>query len=222
RLQRPHLRRPEARRAAGVFLGSVAPAIRLLGRHEGVAEQGERDEVPGVHLTRRAAGGVRGSDLLRTGQPEGLRSRSGRDAFDPARVAGARQEPVVPGLFVVEQGRRRWPDELGPGTGALRHDALAITLLQRPPAGGPRGRLPFTRHRSRRWRGSMKKYPGTTPAKPGIFQGEIEFSNPTLRDYRWPVCEIAGRRAGPKLCVTAGVHVNEVSSIEAAIRLQRL
>lgn len=68
----------------------------------------------------------------------------------------------------------------------------------------------------------MKKYPGTTPAKPGVFQGEIEFSNPTLRDYRWPVYEIAGRRAGPKLCVTAGVHVNEVSSIEAAIRLQRL
>jgi hypothetical protein len=51
--------------------------------------------------------------------------------------------------------------------------------------------------------------------------GDLSFSNPVLADYRWPVFEIEGSHASPRLCVSAGVHVNEVSSIEAAIRLQR-
>ncbi|MDX8455296.1 succinylglutamate desuccinylase/aspartoacylase family protein [Mesorhizobium sp. VK9D] len=58
--------------------------------------------------------------------------------------------------------------------------------------------------------------------QPGIFRGYLRFDNPCLADYSWPLCEIRGRRPGPRLCVSAGVHVNEVSSIEAAVRLQRL
>lgn len=56
----------------------------------------------------------------------------------------------------------------------------------------------------------------------GIFRGHVTFSNPTLALYAWPLCEIKGRAPGPRLCVTAGVHVNEVSSMEAAVRLQSL
>lgn len=56
----------------------------------------------------------------------------------------------------------------------------------------------------------------------GIFRGQVRFDNPRLADYSWPLCEIRGRQPGPRLCVSAGVHVNEVSSIEAAVRLQRL
>lgn len=64
---------------------------------------------------------------------------------------------------------------------------------------------------------------GSTPyGKPGVFKGQMTLSNPTLAGYAWPLCEIRGKAPGPRLCVTAGVHVNEVSSIEAAIRLQGL
>nr|WP_280178105.1 M14 family metallopeptidase [Rhizobium anhuiense] len=38
----------------------------------------------------------------------------------------------------------------------------------------------------------------------------------------WPLCEIRGDRDGPRLCISAGVHVNEVAAIEAAVRLQKL
>ena len=58
--------------------------------------------------------------------------------------------------------------------------------------------------------------------QPGIFRGYLRFESPRLGDYRWPLCEIRGRKPGPRLCVSAGVHVNEVSSIEASVRLQRL
>ncbi|RUX50656.1 succinylglutamate desuccinylase [Mesorhizobium sp. M4A.F.Ca.ET.050.02.1.1] len=58
--------------------------------------------------------------------------------------------------------------------------------------------------------------------EPGIFRGYLRFDNPRLADYSWPLCEIRGREPGPRLCVSAGVHVNEVSSIEAAVRLQRM
>lgn len=58
--------------------------------------------------------------------------------------------------------------------------------------------------------------------QPGIFRGHLRFGNPQLSGYSWPLCEVRGRRPGPRLCVSAGVHVNEVSSIEAAVRLQRL
>lgn len=71
----------------------------------------------------------------------------------------------------------------------------------------------------------MKIQPGSSEIQfgpAGVVRGRLTFSNPTLAGYAWPVCEITGRAPGPRLCVSAGVHVNEVSSIEAAIRLQRL
>src|SRR5437588_9146940 len=55
---------------------------------------------------------------------------------------------------------------------------------------------------------------------PGIFRGELSFDAPALHGYRFPCVDIIGQQPGPRLCITAGVHVNEVSSIEAAIRLQ--
>lgn len=64
---------------------------------------------------------------------------------------------------------------------------------------------------------------GATPyGEPGIFRGYVSFSNPTLAGSIWPLCEIRGHLPGPRLCVTAGVHVNEVSAMEAAVRLQSL
>lgn len=57
---------------------------------------------------------------------------------------------------------------------------------------------------------------------PGIFRGKLTFSNKILAEFEWPLVEIRGNRPGPRLCISAGVHVNEVSSIEAAIRLQGL
>lgn len=56
----------------------------------------------------------------------------------------------------------------------------------------------------------------------GVSRSHLTFSNPTLAGHEWPLCEIRGSAPGPRLCVTAGVHVNEVSSIEAAVRLQSL
>lgn len=58
--------------------------------------------------------------------------------------------------------------------------------------------------------------------QPGVFRGHASFSNPLLSQYTWPICEIRGALPGAKLCVSAGVHVNEVAAIEAAVRLQRL
>lgn len=58
--------------------------------------------------------------------------------------------------------------------------------------------------------------------EPGVFRGHLSFANPGLTGYRWPLCEIRGDRSGPKLCVSAGVHVNEVAAIEAAVRIQKL
>ncbi|MGE0237820.1 MAG: succinylglutamate desuccinylase/aspartoacylase family protein [Parvibaculaceae bacterium] len=58
--------------------------------------------------------------------------------------------------------------------------------------------------------------------KPGVFRGYAAFSNTALADYTWPLFEVRGSTDGPRLCISAGVHVNEVSSIEAAIRLQQL
>lgn len=56
--------------------------------------------------------------------------------------------------------------------------------------------------------------------EPGIFRGELRFDSPQLAGYSWPLCEIRGHQPGPRFCISAGVHVNEVSSIEAAVRLQ--
>lgn len=58
--------------------------------------------------------------------------------------------------------------------------------------------------------------------QPGVFRGHLRFKNPRLAGYSWPLCEILGRKPGPRLCISAGVHVNEVSAIEAAVRLQRM
>lgn len=61
-----------------------------------------------------------------------------------------------------------------------------------------------------------------TSPTPGIVRSTIQFFDPVPGDYEWPHCEITGAFPGPRLCVSAGVHVNEVSGIEAAIRLQSL
>src|SRR5690349_7278113 len=64
-----------------------------------------------------------------------------------------------------------------------------------------------------------------TPADHGspldVTRGSLTFANSALADWRWPLVEIKGHKSGPRLCVMAGMHVNEVSSIEAAMRLQR-
>ena len=54
----------------------------------------------------------------------------------------------------------------------------------------------------------------------GIYRSEVRFPHAALQGYSWPTVEIVGHRPGPKLAVIAGIHVNETSSIEAAIRLQ--
>lgn len=56
----------------------------------------------------------------------------------------------------------------------------------------------------------------------GVFRGQVKFSNPKLETCSWPLFEIRSPKPGARLCVSAGVHPNEVSSIEAAIRLQDL
>ena len=49
--------------------------------------------------------------------------------------------------------------------------------------------------------------------------GTQVFEHPALTGYSWPTLEIESHRAGPRVCVMAGVHVNEVAGIEAALRL---
>jgi predicted deacylase len=57
--------------------------------------------------------------------------------------------------------------------------------------------------------------------EPGLHKSELTFPYPSLSGWRWPVVDIVGQRPGPRLAIIAGVHVNETSSIEAVIRLQR-
>jgi len=57
--------------------------------------------------------------------------------------------------------------------------------------------------------------------KSGMSTHEVRFSHAALADWSFPVFDVVGKNAGPRLAVIAGVHVNETSSIEAAIRLQR-
>jgi len=40
-----------------------------------------------------------------------------------------------------------------------------------------------------------------------------------LGDYMWPVTEIVGSTPGPRVCVMAGIHVNESSGMKAALTL---
>ncbi len=58
-------------------------------------------------------------------------------------------------------------------------------------------------------------------AQTGVVKSYVSFRCPALADWRWPTVDIVGHRPGPWLAVVAGIHVNETSSIEAAIRLQR-
>jgi predicted deacylase len=60
-----------------------------------------------------------------------------------------------------------------------------------------------------------------TVVEPGIHKSELSFVYPALEGWRWPTIDIVGQRPGRRLAVVAGIHVNETSSIEAAIRLQR-
>jgi predicted deacylase len=53
-----------------------------------------------------------------------------------------------------------------------------------------------------------------------ITRGTWTFTNPVLAAWRWPVVEMRGGLPGPRMCVMAGMHVNEVSSIEAVVQLQ--
>ncbi|WP_162918283.1 succinylglutamate desuccinylase/aspartoacylase family protein [Taklimakanibacter deserti] len=56
----------------------------------------------------------------------------------------------------------------------------------------------------------------------GLHKAELTFDYPALAGWRWPAVEIVGQSPGPRLAVISGVHVNETSSIEAVIRLQRM
>jgi predicted deacylase len=56
---------------------------------------------------------------------------------------------------------------------------------------------------------------------PGVHRSRLTFPYPALAGWSWPALEIVGQRPGPRLAVMAGIHVNETSSIEAAIRLQK-
>jgi hypothetical protein len=49
-----------------------------------------------------------------------------------------------------------------------------------------------------------------------------QFAAPVLSGMRWATWDVRGATAGLRLCVMAGVHVNEVSSIAAAMRLVEL
>ena len=53
----------------------------------------------------------------------------------------------------------------------------------------------------------------------GISRGRIDFGYGILNPWRWPLIQIKGTRPGPKLSVTAGVHVTESSSMAAAVAL---
>jgi len=48
---------------------------------------------------------------------------------------------------------------------------------------------------------------------------QLTFRSPKLAGHQWTVHEIVAEETGPKLCIMAGIHVNEVSSIEATFQL---
>lgn len=56
---------------------------------------------------------------------------------------------------------------------------------------------------------------------PGVYRNDVTFPYPALAGWSWPVVEIVGAAPGPRLAVMSGVHVNETSSLEAGLRLQR-
>jgi len=56
----------------------------------------------------------------------------------------------------------------------------------------------------------------------GLHKHELTFDYPALSGWRWPAVDIVGKKPGAWLAIIAGIHVNETSSIEAVIRLQRM
>ena len=49
----------------------------------------------------------------------------------------------------------------------------------------------------------------------------LRFDSPALEGLEWPCFEATGAREGPRLCLLAGVHGCEVSSIAAAVKVMR-
>lgn len=54
---------------------------------------------------------------------------------------------------------------------------------------------------------------------PGTYRRTLKFSPPSLAGWEWPTIEIVGENPGPRIAIWAGMHVNELSSIEAAFRI---
>ncbi len=55
----------------------------------------------------------------------------------------------------------------------------------------------------------------------GVSRRRLRFDSPALRDLEWPCFEATGARDGPRLCILAGIHGCEYSSIAAAVRVMR-
>jgi hypothetical protein len=67
--------------------------------------------------------------------------------------------------------------------------------------------------------GSQRRIAG----RDGVLEwGTLTFANPILANTAIPYLEITAAQAGPRLAVIAGMHPNEVSSMEAALRLSRM
>src|SRR5262249_5741716 len=56
---------------------------------------------------------------------------------------------------------------------------------------------------------------------PGLSEGFVRWGDRALEGWRWPIIELQGSAGGPRLCVMAGVHVNESPGMQAAARLAR-
>lgn len=62
----------------------------------------------------------------------------------------------------------------------------------------------------------------TQATTPGVYRQSVQSSQSDLSAWEWPTIEIVGERPGPRIAVWAGMHVNELSSVEAAFRLARV
>ena len=66
----------------------------------------------------------------------------------------------------------------------------------------------------------MQIGPITLPAPGGRASGTFTFAgDPGLEKYQWPYIAIVGRKPGPKMLVTAGIHAAEYTGTLASIRL---
>lgn len=57
------------------------------------------------------------------------------------------------------------------------------------------------------------------PARTSVQPRRVQFAAPALQGHEWLVYDISGAAPGPRLCVMAGMHVNEVAGIRAAQEL---